>query len=126
MKQTLLLVLAISAGVLLAQDNNAPKGPSQNNTRPATQQTVVRGCVSRLNGDFVLMRQDPAMTYELHSTGKVKLGHYLGRQVEVAGEQSPSLTTSSDSLRRTRSFVGDANDQLNHNHCERMHRTARL
>ena len=98
MKQTLPLVLVISASVLLAQDNNAPKGPSENNTKPATEQTVVTGCVSRLNGDFVLMRQDPAMTYELHSTGEIKLGHYLGRQVEVAGKQSPSLTTSSDSL----------------------------
>jgi hypothetical protein len=26
------------------------------------------------------------------------MGHYLGQQVEVAGKQSPSLTTSSDSL----------------------------
>ena len=33
MKQTLPLVLVISASVLLAQDNNAPKGPSQNNTK---------------------------------------------------------------------------------------------
>jgi hypothetical protein len=97
-KQTLPLVLVISASVLLAQDNNAPKGPSQNNTKPATEQTVVTGCVSRLNGDFVLVEQDPAMTYELHSTGKIKVGHYLGQQVEVAGKQSPSLTTSSDSL----------------------------
>ena len=125
MKQPLLLVLVISAGVLLAQDNNVPKGPSQNNTKPAPEQTVVRGGVSRLNGDFVLMKQDPAMTYELHSTGKIKLGHYLGRQIEVAGKQSPSLTTSSDFL-ETCSFVGDANDQLNQNHCERMQRTARL
>jgi hypothetical protein len=43
MKQTLSLVLVISASVLLAQDNNAPKGPSQNNTKPATEQTVVAG-----------------------------------------------------------------------------------
>jgi hypothetical protein len=98
MKQSLPLVLVISASVLLAQDNNARKGPSQNNTKPATEQTVVAGCVSRLNGDFVLVEQDPAMTYELHATGKIKMGHYLGQQVEVAGKQSPSLTTSSDSL----------------------------
>ena len=43
-KQTLPLVLVISASVLLAQDNNAPKGPSQNNTKPATEQTVVTLC----------------------------------------------------------------------------------
>jgi hypothetical protein len=98
MKQALLLVLVISAGALLAQDNNAPKDQSQNNTKPATEQKVVTGCVSRLNGDFVLVEQAPAMTYELHSTGKIRLGHYLGQQVEVAGKQSPSLTTSSDSL----------------------------
>lgn len=100
MKQTMLLVLVISAGVLLAQDNNPSIAASADNSKPGKGQTTVRGCVSRLNGDFILVKQDPAITYELHSGGKVKLGHYLGQQVEVTGKTSPSLSTSSDSLGR--------------------------
>ena len=98
MKQIMLLVLVISAGVLLAQDNNP--SASADNAQVGKGQTTVRGCVSRLNGEFILVKQDPAITYELHSGGKVKLGHYLGQQVEVTGKTSPSLSTNSDSLGR--------------------------
>jgi hypothetical protein len=38
------------------------------------------------------------MTYQLQATGKTKLGQYLGQQVEVTGQTSPSLNTSSDAL----------------------------
>jgi hypothetical protein len=100
MKQTILLVLVISAGVLLAQDNNSSTATNADNSNAGKGQTTVRGCVSRLNGDFILVKQDPAITYELHSGGKVKLGPYLGQQVEVTGKTSPSLSTSSDSLGR--------------------------
>jgi hypothetical protein len=98
MKQTMMLVLLISTSVLLAQGNN--NGASPDNSEPAKGQTTVRGCVSRFNGDFILVKQDPAITYELHSSGKVKLGRYLGQQVEVTGQTSPSLSTSSDSTGR--------------------------
>ena len=100
MKQTMLLVLVISAGVLLAQDNKPSNGASPNSSEPPKGQTRVQGCVSRLNGDFILVKQDPAVTYELHSAGKVKLAHYLGQRVEVTGKTAPSLSTSSDSLGR--------------------------
>jgi hypothetical protein len=100
MKLTMLLVLVISATVLLAQDNHPATGSTPDNSNPANGQITVRGCVSRSNGDFILVKQDPAMTYELHSAGKVKLGRYLGQRVEVIGKTSPSLSTSSDSLGR--------------------------
>ena len=99
MKLTMLFVLAISATALLAQDNH-PTGSTPDNSNPAKGQITVLGCVSRYNGDFILVKQDPAITYELHSAGKVKLGRYLGQQVEVIGKTSPSLSTSSDSLGR--------------------------
>jgi hypothetical protein len=54
--------------------------------------------VSRSNGDYILMKQDPAVTYELQSTGKTKLRHYLGQRVEVSGKESPSMSTSSDAM----------------------------
>jgi hypothetical protein len=99
MKQTMLLILVVSASVLLGQDNNSSNGASPDNLA-AKGQTTVQGCVSRSNGDFIIVKQDPAITYELHSAGKVKLGRYLGQQVEVTGKTSPSLSSSSDSSGR--------------------------
>jgi hypothetical protein len=98
MKQTVLLVLLVSASIIAAQDNNPPKGASSDNSRLSRGQITVEGCVSRSNGDYTLVKPDPAMTYELHPTGKTKLSHYLGQQVQVTGTTSPSLRTSSDSL----------------------------
>ncbi len=96
MKQAMLLVLVIPAGILLARDNNPSRGASQDNSEHAKGQTTVQGCVSR--GDYIFMKQDPVVTYELQSSGKTKLGYYLGQQVEVTGRKSPSLSTSSDFL----------------------------
>jgi hypothetical protein len=98
MKQTMLLVLVISATVVLAQNNNMPNAATTDNSRHAREQMTVRGCVSTFNGDFILVKQDPGITYELHSTGKMRLSRYLGRRVEVTGKTSPSLSTSSDAL----------------------------
>jgi hypothetical protein len=98
MKQTVLLVLLVSASIIAAQDNNPPKGASSDNSRPSREQITVEGCVSRSNGDYTLVKPDPAMMYELQPTGKTKLSHYLGQQVQVTGTTSPSLRTSSDSL----------------------------
>jgi hypothetical protein len=100
MKHMVLLVLVMSAGVLLAQDNNPSNSATPDNSKLANGLTTVRGCVGRFNGDFILVKQDPGMTYELHGSGKVKVGHYLGREVEVTGRTSPSLSTSSDALGR--------------------------
>jgi hypothetical protein len=98
MKQTMLLVLVISARFLLAQDNTPSNGARPDNSKHAKGQTTVQGCVSRSNGDYVLMKQDPANTYELRATGKIRLGQYLGQRVKVTGSESPSANTSSDSL----------------------------
>jgi hypothetical protein len=93
--QKLFFALLLSSGILLAQDNNTM---SPNTSKASNGQETIRGCVSRANGDYVLIKQDPGMTYELQSTGKIKLRHYLGQRVEVIGTESPSLSTSSDAL----------------------------
>ena len=98
MKQTTLLVLVISAGALIAQDKNASSSANHDNSEHAKGKTTVQGCVGRSNGDYILVGQDPAVTYELQSSGKTKLDHYLGQEVEVTGRKSPSLSTSSDFL----------------------------
>jgi hypothetical protein len=93
----LFFALLLSSSFLLAQDNN----PSQQNSKASKGQETIQGCVSRSSGDYILIKQDPGMTYELQSTGKIKLRHYLGQRVEVIGTESPSMSTSSDALART-------------------------
>lgn len=100
MRTISLAILLLSAGVVLAQDTSA------NNHADNSNGTVtVQGCVSRSSGDYILMKQDPAVTYELQSSHKIKLSHYLGQQVEVTGSESPTMGTSSDSNRRSASPV---------------------
>jgi len=93
--RTLLFVLLFSSTLLLAQDS----APS--NSKDSKGQVTVQGCVSRSGGDYILMRPDPAVSYELQATGKTKLHKYLGEQVEVTGKESTTLSTSSDTARRS-------------------------
>jgi hypothetical protein len=87
--------LLLSGSFLLAQDN-----PSQQGSKDSKGQVTIRGCVSRSSGDYILMKQDPAVTYELQATSKIKLHRYLGQRVEVTGKESPSMGTSSDAMTR--------------------------
>jgi hypothetical protein len=98
--KTLLCALLLSSSFLLAQDSNATT-----DQKGAKGQITVQGCVSRASGDFILIKQDPAVTYELQGTHKIKLSHYLGQHVEVTGSESPTLSSSSDSMRRSASPV---------------------
>jgi hypothetical protein len=88
--KTLWFALLLTSSFLLAQDAKSAKG-----------QVTVQGCVSRSTGDYVLVRVDPAVTYELQATGKIKLRQYLGQRVEVTGTESASLSTSSDTSARS-------------------------
>ena len=81
----LALAFFLSVSLLLANDS---------------KQVTVRGCVSKSSGDYILEKQNPAMTYELQGTGKIKLAHYLGQRVEVTGNTSPSMSTSSDAIEK--------------------------
>jgi hypothetical protein len=91
----LALALLLSASFILAQDTM-----SQDNSKDSKGQVTVQGCVSKSSGDYILEKQNPAMTYELQATGKIKLSHYLGQRVEVTGTKSPSMSTSSDAIEK--------------------------
>jgi hypothetical protein len=91
----LVFTLLISASFVAAQDK-----PATDNSKPAKNQVTIQGCVSRSNGDYILMKQDPGVTYELQSSGKIKLHSYMGQRVEVTGQESPSMSTSSDAMNR--------------------------
>jgi hypothetical protein len=94
------LALLLSGSFLLAQNSN-PSNTSQQNSTDSKGQLTIQGCVSRSSGDYILMKQDPGMTYELLATGKIRLRKYLGQQVEVTGRESPSMMTSSDAMTKT-------------------------
>jgi len=92
--------LLLSGSFLLAQDTN-PANANQQKKKGSKDEITVQGCVGRSSGDYVLMKQNPAMTYELQATGKTRLRNYLGQRVEVTGKESPTLSTSSDALNKT-------------------------
>jgi hypothetical protein len=98
MKKGWFVLLLCSSSFLVAQDSNS-SAMSQDSSKGSKGQVTVQGCVSRSSGDFVLIKQDPGITYELQATGKIKLSRYLGQRVEVNGTQSPSMSTSSDAAR---------------------------
>lgn len=93
----LIFALVLSSSFLLAQDSTSV---SQDTSRDAKGRVTLQGCVSRSSGDYILMRQNPAETFELQATNKIKLRHYLGQRVEVTGTKSASMSTSSDSMAR--------------------------
>jgi len=93
-------VLLLSGGFLWAQDSDSST-MSQDNAKRSKGEETIQGCVARSSGDYILMKQNPAITYELQATGKIKLRQYLGQRVEVTGKESPSMSTSSDALTKT-------------------------
>jgi len=95
-----LVLLVFSGSFLLAQDSST-SSMGQDNSKHAKGEVTVQGCVSRASGDYILMKQNPAITYELQATGKIKLRSYLGQRVEITGKTSPSMSTSSDSISKT-------------------------
>ncbi|MGD0164013.1 MAG: hypothetical protein ABSB39_16205 [Candidatus Sulfotelmatobacter sp.] len=99
MRKLWIATLLLSGSFLLAQDTVS--GNSHPDSKDSKGQVTVQGCVSRSSGDYVLIKQDPGMTYELQATGKTKLRRYLGQQVEVTGKESPSMSTSSDTSARS-------------------------
>jgi hypothetical protein len=100
----LCFALLLSGSFLLAQNSN-PSAMSQDTSKDSKGPATIQGCVTRSNGDFTLVRVDPAVSYELQAANKIKLSKYLGQQVEVTGKESPSLSTSSDTSRRGSSSV---------------------
>jgi hypothetical protein len=100
MRKVWFVLLLFSGSFLLAQDSNSST-MSQDNSKKSKGEVNVQGCVGRASGDYILTKQNPGMTYELQATGKIKLRQYLGQRVEVTGKESPSMSTSSDSLTKT-------------------------
>jgi len=91
--------LLLSSSFLLAQDSN-PANASQQSSKNSKGEVTIQGCVSRSSGDYVLIKQDPAITYELQGSHKIKLRNYLGQRVEVTASESPTMASSSDAMNK--------------------------
>jgi hypothetical protein len=95
-----LFVLLLSGSFLPAQVNNS-SAAGEHQSKADKGAVTIQGCVSRFSGDYILMKQDPGVSYQLQATGKIKLRKYLGQRVEVTGSEAPTMSTSSDSLNRS-------------------------
>ena len=100
MRKMWIAALILSSTFLLAQDNY-PANANQHAAKDSKGQMTVQGCVSRSSGDYTLIKQNPAMTYELQGSRKIRLSHYLGQRVEVTGSESQTMSSSSDSMNKT-------------------------
>jgi hypothetical protein len=100
MRKVWFVLLLFSGSLLLAQDSSSST-MSLDNSKDFKGEVTVQGCVGRASGDYILTKQNPGMTYELQATGKTKLRQYLGQRVEVTGKESPSMSTSSDTMTKT-------------------------
>jgi hypothetical protein len=96
--KTLWFALLLSSSFLLAQDN--PSAMRQRNSKDSKEEVTLQGCVSRSSGDYILMKQNPGITYQLQATGKIRLRNYLGQRVEAVGSESPTMSTSSDAMNK--------------------------
>ena len=99
MRMAVWLAALVAIGFVAAQSaqSQQPKAPSHSDNR---DQVTISGCVSRFNGDYVLMKQDPGVSYQLESTRKIPLKSYLGKQVRITGTESPTMSTSEDALNK--------------------------
>jgi hypothetical protein len=95
MRPLVFVALLLSASFALSQNSPAEK------SKPDKDEVTIQGCVTRFSGDYVLVKQEPSISYELQATGKIRLKNYLGQRVEITGEQGPTLSSSSDALNKT-------------------------
>jgi hypothetical protein len=96
MKIAAFALLAIAISAVAQTSDSAQSTAAKRQASKSKDEVTEKGCVSRLNGDYILMQTDPGVSYQLQATGKLKLRHYLGQQVEVTGVKLPTLGTSSD------------------------------
>jgi hypothetical protein len=89
----ILFCMAMSFAQTTNQNQSTVASPQTSNGTKG--EATVRGCISKSNSNFILMQTDPGNSYQLQASKQVKLGKYLGQEVEVTGEESASMPNSS-------------------------------
>lgn len=103
MVKLMAFVLALCASVSLAAQTKTSNqaASSDQQSKKHKDEVTLTGCISKQNGDYILMQPDPGNSYQLERSRKMHLAPYLGKQVEVTGREYPSMATSSDYLARS-------------------------
>jgi hypothetical protein len=104
MSKTIILLAVLCLSLLaISQTTNSTQsgGVDQHHSKKAKNEITARGCLGRSQTDYILTQPDQGNSYELERSRKLRLGPYLGQEVEVTGTESPSMSTSSDFLART-------------------------
>ena len=89
----LTLLLLISAVWLQAQSGYPGSDTSQNSGKTSSL-TTIEGCLQSANGEYTLT--DNTGTIHQLSGGANKLGHQVGRQIEITGK--PGMRTVDSTL----------------------------
>jgi hypothetical protein len=95
MKTAVWVAVLLAASFAWAQSGSSNQ-PSNN--KNINGQVTVRGCLSMLNGDYVLMKEDPGNTYQLQGADHIRLKSYLGQRVEITGTKSETVPSSEDAV----------------------------
>lgn len=93
-----LVCMSVLAAAQAVDTNQS--GANQDHPKKPKDQITVRGCVGKLNTDYILTQPEKGNSYELQGSRKLRLKPYLGQEVEVTGREGPSMSTSSDYLAR--------------------------
>jgi hypothetical protein len=98
MKKAIGMAVLLMASFAWAQSDQPARSNPPSNNHNDNGQVTVRGCVTMLNGDYVLTKQDPANTYQLQKADHIKLRSYLGQRVEITGTKSETIPSSEDAI----------------------------
>jgi hypothetical protein len=101
MSKTTVVLIVLCAAVSLGQTTDTSQSSTTKQPKKSNDEVTVRGCLSKLSSDYVLNQPDEGNSYELQGSRKMRLGPYLGQEVEVTGVQQPSMMTSADYLTKT-------------------------
>jgi hypothetical protein len=77
MNRTIVFAILFAGSWLMA---HVHQDQSQQPPKDKQGWVTVQGCVSRASGDFILMQSNPANSYVLRPTGKLKLDPNLGQR----------------------------------------------
>ncbi len=77
-----------TVGAYAQQSSVPPPASAGNNTAPASNASIVRGCVDGERGSYIVIENKTSMVYVLKGVGN-KLDNYLHHEVEVKGRILP-------------------------------------
>jgi hypothetical protein len=100
MKKVIGMAVLLIASFVFAQSDQPVRSDQPSDNHNQNGEVTVRGCVTMLNGDYALTKQDPGNTYQLQKSDNVKLRSYLGQRVEITGTKSTTMPTSEDAINR--------------------------